>query len=346
MSTPFPLSITSLFHVNSLVAVITGGGSGIGLYIAKALDANGALAVYIIGRRLETLRSAAAQAINGTIIPIVGDVTDKASLTSIVAQIKDRHGYVNAVVANAGVAGFWNSKLRKGQSEMPSVAEVAQSFLEKDMAEFTATLHMNVTSPFYTAVAFLELLDKGNQRGNVEQKSQVLVVSSVAGYMRGHIGVDYAVSKAADKHLVSVMANHFARFDVRVNDIVPGYFRSELADPIFEGFGWKEADREGAVPKVRSWSFLFLTRAFCLFGSISWWDGEGGVFVYTKYRPRPRLNTNVTTTKQENIPAGRVGNEEDMAGAALFLLSRAGRNVNGLHLVTDGGSMLIAPASY
>ena len=52
------LDVNNLFGVKGLVAVITGGGSGLGLAVAKALDANGAKAVYIIGRREESLKKA------------------------------------------------------------------------------------------------------------------------------------------------------------------------------------------------------------------------------------------------------------------------------------------------
>ena len=55
------LSISDLFSVKDLVAVVTGGGTGIGLMIAKALEHNGAI-VYILGRREEVLQNACKQA--------------------------------------------------------------------------------------------------------------------------------------------------------------------------------------------------------------------------------------------------------------------------------------------
>jgi len=94
---PATNKIQDLFNVSGLVAVVTGGGmytyatwvcriqpntsqgSGLGLYAARALDANGAKAVYIVGRREKTLQEAAKTGVNGSIIPIVGDVSDKES---------------------------------------------------------------------------------------------------------------------------------------------------------------------------------------------------------------------------------------------------------------------------
>ncbi len=80
--------IQDLFNVYGLVAVVTGGGSGLGLYAARALDANGAKAVYIVGRREKTLQEAAKTGVNGSIKPIVGDVSDKSSLIKIVEQVR------------------------------------------------------------------------------------------------------------------------------------------------------------------------------------------------------------------------------------------------------------------
>ena len=55
------LSISELFSVKDLVAVVTGGGTGIGLMIAKALEHNGAI-VYVLGRREDLLQNASKQA--------------------------------------------------------------------------------------------------------------------------------------------------------------------------------------------------------------------------------------------------------------------------------------------
>ncbi|OCL05164.1 hypothetical protein AOQ84DRAFT_414170 [Glonium stellatum] len=58
------LEASSLFNVKDMVFVITGGGSGIGAMVAKALGANGAAKVYIVGRRLNKLQEAAEQAVH------------------------------------------------------------------------------------------------------------------------------------------------------------------------------------------------------------------------------------------------------------------------------------------
>ncbi|KAF2216306.1 hypothetical protein CERZMDRAFT_81441 [Cercospora zeae-maydis SCOH1-5] len=220
--------IEQIFNVNGLVAVITGGGSGLGLYAARALDANGAKAVYIVGRREETLKEAAKTAVNGTIKPIVGDVSDKQSLKKIAQQIQEEQGYINTLFANAGVSGPAHAKAVAGKK---SVKEWADALFEPEMSDFTQTAHINNTAAFYTAVAFLELLDAGNKQRNVPQDSQIIVTSSVAGLSRQLASsFAYSTSKAAVTHLVKMLSTAFSqqRFHIRVNSIQPGLYPSEM----------------------------------------------------------------------------------------------------------------------
>jgi len=138
--------IQDLFNVRGLVVVITGGGSGLGLYAARALDANGAKAVYIIGRREETLREAAKTGVNGTIKPIVGDVSDKKSLQKIVDQIRDEQGFVNLLFANAGVSGpADNPALSKvAKDRKPSVKEYQDALWQPEPEAYTKALHISM----------------------------------------------------------------------------------------------------------------------------------------------------------------------------------------------------------
>ncbi|OAG04441.1 EXS-domain-containing protein [Paraphaeosphaeria sporulosa] len=217
-----------LFNVNGLVAVITGGGSGLGLYAARALDANGAKAIYIIGRREETLKEAAKTAVNGTLRPIVGDVTDKQSLQKIAEQVRKEEGYIDLLFANAGISG---PNHVKNVPDKPSVKDFQKAAFASDPEEFTQALHVNNTAVFYTTIAFLDLLDEGNKKGNVPQDSQVIVTSSVAGFSRFLASsFAYSTSKAAVNHLVKMLSTYFNQngFRIRANLIAPGLYPSEM----------------------------------------------------------------------------------------------------------------------
>lgn len=200
-----PLAVQNLFNVNGLVAVITGGGSGLGLYAAKALDANGAKAVYIVGRREGSLKEAASQAVNGKIIPIVGDVSNKVSLIAVAEQVRKEQGYVNVLFANAGITGPKVAQLLPKTEGKPTLKQIQEAMLKPSMEDFTQAAHVNNTAVFYTAMAFLDLLDAGNQKNNLPQRSQILVTSSIAGFSRAvPSGFSYSTSKAAVNHLVKM----------------------------------------------------------------------------------------------------------------------------------------------
>ncbi|KAH6844677.1 hypothetical protein B0I37DRAFT_166767 [Chaetomium sp. MPI-CAGE-AT-0009] len=233
------LDAASLFRVDGMVAVVTGGGTGIGFTMARALAVNGAKRVYILGRRLDVLRTAAKE--HPTIlIPIQCDVTNHASLQSAVDQITSEMGHINLLIANSGVGGptaGWNPSL--------PVSEVrAKLFSQANMDGMTSALNVNVTGAFFTIVAFLELLDAGNKaalaggfgRPIVEGsdvhavQSQVIVTSSIAAFSRMHMSTPaYAAGKAAILHLTKHASSNLAGYGIRANALAPGLFPSELA---------------------------------------------------------------------------------------------------------------------
>lgn len=229
------ITTQDLFKVKGLVAVVTGGGTGLGLCIARTLDANGAKAVYIIGRRQDILQQAADQSSNGTIKPIAADVTDKSSLLQAARRIEQEEGFINLLFANSGVAGPDQVKLtQKPDGEKLSVKEFQQAMLSRPMNEFTDVLNVNTTGAFMTAMAFLDLLDKGNQYQALTQASQIIITSSMAGFCRlPGLSFAYNVSKSAVTHLGKMMASTFAQrgFNIRVNVIAPGMFPCGTSAP-------------------------------------------------------------------------------------------------------------------
>jgi len=292
------LDINSLFGVKGMVAVITGGGSGLGLYVAKALDANGAKAVYIVGRREEMLKKAAKEGVNGSIIPIQGDVTSKESLEAVAERVKKEQGFINVLFANSGILGVRTANLDLPKDRKPTVKEFKDAMWAPSIEDFTQAFHVNVSGVFYTSLAFLELLDEGNKRGNVEQKSNIIVTSSIAGFSRAiAAGIAYSASKAGTTHLVKLLSTYFGPYKIRVNAIAPGMFPSEMTDGSAAFAGGKDPRIEGNLPK-------------------------------------------------EICPLERSGTEEDMAGVALFMMSKGGAYISGNVIVPDGGRLSQLPSVY
>lgn len=187
--------------------------------MAKALALNGAHKVYIIGRRKEMLEATAKESPHGNIIPIVGDVTSKEDLKSIASTIEKEVGYINVLIANSGVAGPQSPSI----TPETSLKDFQAALWEQRFEDYTDTFAVNVSAVFFTVVAFLSLLDAGNAKGNVEQKSQVIATSSIAGFNRNVPGgYAYGQSKAATTSLMKQLATQLVPYGIRSNVIAPG----------------------------------------------------------------------------------------------------------------------------
>lgn len=225
---------------------------GIGQMMTQAFAYNKAAKVYIVGRRKKKLDETATLSPN--IVSIVGDVTDKASMCRVADQIKKETGYVNLLCCNSG---YMPPPIGVTSTDV-SIQEYAKKALEQKTEDWVTTFATNSVSVPFCTFAFLELLDAGNKQGNcLGRKSQVLVTSSIAGYLRTpkNFGA-YPASKvkrqliqrtyltsdiehgvcmltttqAATTHIVKGLAGTLAPYSIRVNAIAPGLFPSELAE--------------------------------------------------------------------------------------------------------------------
>ncbi|KAK3166784.1 hypothetical protein OEA41_009909 [Lepraria neglecta] len=269
------LEAANLFNVKGLVAVITGGGSGIGAMMTEALALNGAYKVYIIGRRREVLDETAKKSPHGNIIPLVGDVTSKDSLQSIVSHIEQDVGYINVLIANSGVQGPADNPI----SAQKSLEEYQSILWNQSFEDYSNVFSVNVAAVFFSIIAFLKLLDAGNKKGNVEQKSQVIATSSIGGFNRNVPGgYAYGQSKAGTTHLIKQMATQLVPYGIRSNVIVPGLYPSDMAaqligDGVF-GRDKIPAERTG-TPEDMAGCILYLTSragAYCT-GNVVVTDG-------------------------------------------------------------------------
>lgn len=199
--------------------------------MSKALAAGGASKVYILGRRKAALDAAAAQ--YSGLIPVQCDITSKSDLRSAVDYITKDAGYINLFIANSGILGPFAT-----YDPAATIQELRKSMFEDtSMADFTNVFLVNTTATFFSILAFLELLDAGNQAAlkggfgaplkegsNVPLiQSQVIVTSSIGAYLRDHLIIpSYAGSKSAIVHLVKHASSGLAGHGIRVNALAPG----------------------------------------------------------------------------------------------------------------------------
>jgi NAD(P)-dependent dehydrogenase (short-subunit alcohol dehydrogenase family) len=146
-------------------------------------------------------------------------VTSKPSLDAAVKTVKDEAGYINLLVCNSGIGGPVTPRPTAGTT----VEEFAEQNYAVPMEDYTQVFNVNASSVWYTTMAFLTLLDAGNKKGNVVQKSQMIATSSISGFNKVNTGgYAYSQSKAACVHLVKNLAVVLPTWDIRANAICPG----------------------------------------------------------------------------------------------------------------------------
>ncbi|KAJ4124410.1 hypothetical protein NW754_000107 [Fusarium falciforme] len=233
-----PTSSTNLFDVSGIVAVVTGGGSGLGLFMTRALAENGAKKVYIIGRRKEVLENAGLD----NVIPVQCDVTSRDNLKAAVAFIEKDVGYINLLVANSGISGP-SGNVPPGAN----IAQLQETLFDIPMEDFTNTYHVNCTAVFYTTIAFLGLLDEGNKKSNYQGgRSQVIATSSIGSFNRKiTAGFAYGTSKGATTLMMKILATYLVPYRIRANVLCPGLFPTDLTESLIKG---DDPTAEGAFP--------------------------------------------------------------------------------------------------
>jgi NAD(P)-dependent dehydrogenase (short-subunit alcohol dehydrogenase family) len=181
------------------IALITGGTSGMGLVTARRLLAEGAQVV-ITGRDKTKLDAAAEEL--GSVLAIRSDAADLADLDALTAEIRDRHGRLDVLFANAGVASF------------QPVGDVAE-------AEFDRVVDINFKGVFFTIQKCVPLMPENS----------AIVINASWTLHRGLPGASlYAATKAAVHNLAHTLAADLWSRGIRVNSVSPGYIETPMFD--------------------------------------------------------------------------------------------------------------------
>ncbi len=180
------------------VAVVTGGGSGIGLATAQSLIDDGAKVV-IVGRAQATLDRAAA-ALGSKAVGIVGDVTRSQDLDRVFRSIRARHGKIDVLFVNAGIAEFLPVE-------------------EADPAHFDRLFETNVKGAYFTIKHALEHL---NDNASIVLNTSVVNAVGLPG------ASVYSATKAALRSFARSLAVELAPRGIRVNAVAPGLTETPL----------------------------------------------------------------------------------------------------------------------
>ncbi|KAI4132861.1 MAG: hypothetical protein LQ347_002424 [Umbilicaria vellea] len=193
------LKASKLFDVSNFTAVVTGGGTGIGLMITQALVSNGAK-VYITGRREEALNSVVDQYNTGPgkIVALPGDISKKDDVKRVADEVASQEANgIHLLVNNAGIARDDNTKYSGGKPDFTSAQSISDHLWKSEPENWQETFQTNLTAQFFTTAAFLPLLAKGRDV-TPGYTSSVVNIASISGVMKGSSSGQfaYATSKA------------------------------------------------------------------------------------------------------------------------------------------------------
>jgi 2-deoxy-D-gluconate 3-dehydrogenase len=194
---------SKLFDLSGRVALVTGGNGGIGLGMARGMAEAGA-AIMVAGRNAEKNAAAVAelQGLGADAAAVEVDVTDAASCEAMVAATKERFGRVDCLVNNAGTA------IRKQPQDY-------------SLAEWQEVLTTNLTSAFVCSQAVYPLMKE--QGGG-----KIVMIGSMMSIFGASFSAPYASSKGGIVQLGKSLASSWAKDNIQVNTVLPGWIDTDL----------------------------------------------------------------------------------------------------------------------
>jgi 2-deoxy-D-gluconate 3-dehydrogenase len=246
-----------LFHLDGKVAIVTGGNGGIGFGIAKGLAAAGATIMVAARNQDKTAQAVTAlQAFGVQAMGFRTDVQDEASVQAMVEATVHAFGHVDILVNNAGIG----------------IRNAPQDYT---LAEWQQVVNVNLTGVFLCSrAAYPHMVNAGG--------GKIINIGSMFSIFGSEGVASYAASKGGVVQLSKSLAVAWAKDNVQVNTILPGWIHTELTAPA---------------------------------------------------KANPERYNAITI----RIPKGRWGEPEELAGAAVFLASRASDYITGITLPVDGG---------
>jgi NAD(P)-dependent dehydrogenase (short-subunit alcohol dehydrogenase family) len=232
------------------VVLVTGGGSGLGLGVARHCRSEGAQIVIldVSADKVKQLK----EEFGPDVLVMQGDVTQSADLLACRDAIVQRHGKLDALI---GVQGIFDGNV-----------PLMETPLERVDSLFDELFHVNVKGYLLSARIFHDLLQ--------QSQGSIVLTTSTAAYAADGGGVTYTATKGAIRSLVGQLAFEFSP-DVRVNAVAPaGIANSQLRGPRSLGM---EQQKQSDIPKD---AFLSMFKSLSLLQELPTPEDHGPVYAF------------------------------------------------------------------
>lgn len=184
------------------IAIVTGGGSGIGYAIAEKFVRQNMYTI-IVGRDEQKLR-AAKEGLGGFCEPLACDLTDLTAIPKLVQEIVQRHGKIDVLVNNAGI-------------------NMKKDFTEVTDEDFQRIILTNLTAVFALSREVAKCMMEKGTRGSI------INISSMASQYGIPKVIAYTASKSAIEGMTRAMATELSPKGIRTNCIAPGFIATEMS---------------------------------------------------------------------------------------------------------------------
>ena len=184
------------------IAIVTGGGSGIGIAIAEKFVQN-EIKTIIVGRDAEKL-SKAKERLGVLCETFQCDLADLAAVPGMVNEIVDRYGKIDILVNNAGI-------------------NMKKEFTEVTDSDFQSVLQTNVTAVFVLSREVVKCMLEKNIKGSI------INISSMASQYGIPKVIAYTASKSAIEGMTRAMATELSPKGIRINCIAPGFIATDMS---------------------------------------------------------------------------------------------------------------------
>ena len=217
-------------RLENRVALVTGGGRGIGKAIATRYCKEGA-AVVICGTTGDVLQQAARE-IGPDVLPVVCDVSQASQIEAMARQARERFGKIDILVNNAAIM------IRHIGSE-----RAHRPFDELAEEDWDLVMSVNVKGPWLCARAVFPYM-------RAQGWGRIINIASDTVYMGRGNGLQYVTSKAAVVGMTRALAFEVGRFGITVNAISPGLTQSETVQEHDLSAMSEQLARNSAIPRL------------------------------------------------------------------------------------------------